>query len=273
MRKDSVRRTYRARTCLVAGLLLALGGCGLSEVDIPDFEGPAELALSLRLTATPDVVTADGFTTSLIQATVRNQDGQPVAGRSIVFSLADENGRFADIGQLSDPLTGERLHAGTAIARTAGNGVATVIYTTPARTDATANQIVRVLARPVGDDANGQLYRAVSIELRSAEPRIFPENPNNALPLCSFIMQPATGPYRVGQVISFQSTSRDVPESGSGRVGTIIRYEWFFGDGTTGDGPEEAKVYSFPGSFTVTHICTDDDGAQGAPATATVTVN
>ena len=42
----------------------------------------------------------------------------------------------------------------------------------------------------------------------------------------------------------------------------IIRYEWNFGDGTSGDAPDTAKVYRSAGSYTVTHSVIDDDGAR-----------
>jgi len=47
-------------TAAVAAVLV-LAGCGLDEIKIPEMDGPAELGTSLRLTAVPDVITADGF--------------------------------------------------------------------------------------------------------------------------------------------------------------------------------------------------------------------
>ena len=161
------------------------------------------------------------------------------------------DGRFADIGVIvgsNGPGTG-------ATVRTNGQGVAQVLYEAPPRTDATANQTVLVMARLVGNDANGALYHRVRIELRSAEPRLFPANPTNALPKCDFITEPAVGPFRANQVIGFHSTSSDTD-------GTIVRYEWNFGDGTSGDSPDTAKIYRTPGSYTVTHSVIDDDGGR-----------
>jgi hypothetical protein len=53
--------------------------------------------------------------------------------------------------------------------------------------------------------------------------------------------------------------------------GPIVRYEWFFGDGTSNYFPQTAKVYRFPGSYTVVHVATDSLGFQAACA-ATLTV-
>ena len=253
-----VRLSLRGKIACVASLVLALNGCGLEEVEMPDLVGPAGLGLNLRLTANPDIITADGFSTSLVQAVLRDQDGRPVSGRDIFFSVADESGRAADIGTLRAS-TGS-IGVGTGIVvRTNAQGVAQVVYEAPPRTDATANQIVTVVARPVGTDASGAIQKTVGIELRSAEPRIFPQNPNNVGPDCDFAVQAPSG-FRVNQSILFQSTSFD-PD------GTIVRYWWDFGNGTrVADHPDVASSYRFPGTYTVTHVVTDDDGAQAACA-------
>jgi hypothetical protein len=244
------RRSPRAVAALC--LLLGLGACGLDEVEIPDLEGPSELALSLKLTATPDIITADGFSTSLIQATVRDQNGSLVAGRAIFLSIADENGLTADIGQLRST-GGSGLGTGVVVI-SGTNGIAQAAYEAPVRTDFTAHGSIVITARPIGDDANGQIYRSVRVELRSAEPRFFPQVPGTSIS-CNFVVEPSAGPYKVNQVISFQSAA-------SSPNGPIIRYEWFFGDGTRGDHPQEAKVYRFPGSYLVTHVVTDSFGFQ-----------
>jgi hypothetical protein len=261
-------RTTRALACLGIGATLALAGCGLDGVDIPDLDGPSTFGQALQLTVNPDVVTADGFSTAFIQAELRDQNGRPLADREVFFALADEQGRFAEIGKLFD-LAGNQLGATDAIVRTNGSGLAQLVYRTPPRTDATANQSILISARPVGVDFNGAFYRTVRLELRSAEPRLFPNVPNcdtpnappppacNESPTCSFVIEAPDG-FRVGRSILFQTTASD-PDS------EIVRYEWFFGDGTSPVYfPDVNHVYGHPGTYTVTHVCTDDDGAQGA---------
>jgi hypothetical protein len=234
---------------VVGGALAALvlaGGCGLDEVDVPiEFDGPSELGLSLTLRAEPDIIVADGFSTVAVRAELRNQNGQPVTGRDIFFQLSDSSGRFADIGSLSETTV-----------RTNGQGFAQTIYRAPARTDATANQTILVTARPIGNDAAGAVYKSVGIELRSAEPRLFPGDPDNEDPNCSFILEAPNG-FRTNVAILFQTTASDAD-------GVIVRYEWDFGDGTREDSPDTAKVYRDPGTYTVIHVCTDNDGGQGA---------
>ncbi len=50
--------------------------------------------------------------------------------------------------------------------------------------------------------------------------------------------------------------SRSTPEPGT----RIVKYEWDFGDGETGEGPEPVHIYTRGGEFTVTLTITDDRG-------------
>jgi len=239
-------KAFRRRgAAAAAGLWLLLGhaGCNLDKVQIPPLSGPSELALSVKLDAFPDVIVADGHSTAAIQATVRNENGQFVSGRQIFFTIASAEGFFGDIGSLT-----------STTAFTGNNGIAQVIYKAPARTDATANQTVLVMARPVTSDANGAIYREVRIELRSAEPFLFPRPPGSA---CGFVVEPTVGPepggaYKVNSQILFQSTGG----------ADIVRFEWDFGDGTSDDKPQENHAYAFPDTYTVTLTCTNHLGGQ-----------
>ena len=290
MRKDGGALRRRGLWAVLGlGLLVAYAGCGLDEVEIPDLEGPSELGLAVTMTAVPDIITADGFSTSLITATMRDQNGRPVSGRDVFFAIMDFNGSFADLGALrtsNGPGTG-------ATVRTDSQGIAQIVYQAPARTDATANQFVQVAVRPFGTDARAANYRVVAIELRSAEPRLFAPNPTNVSPRCGFVVEVPTGScappaptpaptatptpsgsptptpsasapgggggctVRVNTNVLFQSTSSDGD-------GVIVRYFWDFGNGRQADHPDVATSYSRPGSYTVTHVVTDNNGASSA---------
>jgi hypothetical protein len=251
------RRT--AGYLVAAGLGLALHGCGVGEVEIPELSGPSERWESLNVTATPDLLVADGRSFSVIRGIFRDGNGQPLPGRAIAFHTSDESGNFANIGLLSSD-----------VAVTDANGIAQITYTVPPRTDATANQTVRVNARAIGSDFNGQegFYRFVRIELRSAEPRLFPQVPGNASPSCTFIVE-APGGLRAPVSVLFQTTSSDTD-------GTIVRYEWKFSDnpnpsGTEAYSPDTNHIFRTSGTFVITHITTDDDGGQ-CIGTATLTI-
>ena len=245
---------------LIAGLLtlgLTLQGCGLDEVPVPEsLIGPSELGLSLRVLALPDVVVADGIQTSVIQAVLQDQNGARVAGRGIVFTIMDESGRTAEIGQLTSA-TGARVFGSTTIPTNA-NGIAQVVYTTPERRDFTADAKIKTGARPVGNDANGAPLFTVTLELRSAEPRRFPGGGSS--PNCSFITAPNNPIASEGTVLRFTSTSSVAsPEY-------IVRYEWYFGDGTASVGAEGIIDVQHPypnqGTYTVTHVVTSNLGGQ-----------
>lgn len=235
--------------------LVTFEGCNLDKNTIPPLFGPAELALSLLLTADPDIVIAnDGIDEkgqSTITVNLRDENGNGVANRGIVFELLNDQGQRADRGKLS-----------TEVSSTDSNGIARVTYYAPARSDFTATSSVLVAARPAGNDFNGAVFRTVRIEIRSPEPRLFPEDPNNSLPNCNFTIQPFPGPepdgsWPAGLQVLFQSTSSDSD-------GVIVRYEWDFADGTTDDVPDVNHAWAFPGTYTVLHTVTDDDGGQTA---------
>jgi PKD domain len=269
MRMETMRNSSpRLRPAATAlAVLLALSGCGLDEIPVPEMDGPSELANSIRMTASPDVITADGFSTSVIQAQFFGPNGENIAGRDIFFNITDGEGRSADIGELrtsNGPGTG-------ATVRTNAQGVAQVVYEAPARTDATANMTVLVNARPVGNDFNGQVYRTVRIELRAAESRLFPVVPGGTdLPICGFTVQTTGGfcsgdspnvtcTIRVGQPVLFQSTAAPTAPGA-----TIIRYFWSFGNGRTADHADVSTVYNTAGFYRVRHLVTDSFGAQAA---------
>lgn len=264
MRSSTMNRKVAALT-LACGLTLQ--GCGLDKVKVPEgLSGPSELGISLKMLVLPDAVLADGIQTAAVQAVLQDQNGNRVAGRGIIFTIMDEAGRVAEIGQLTSA-SGARVFGSTTI-QTNANGIAQVIYTTPERRDFTANARILIGARPVGSDAQGVPFWTVTLELLSAEPRRFPQTPNNTSPTCSFNVAPNNPVNSAGTVLRFSSTASD-PD------GYIVRYEWYFGDGSASVGGEgeidRQKGYPFPGSYLVTHIVTDNVGAQTS-CTKTITI-
>ena len=85
----------------------------------------------------------------------------------------------------------------------------------------------------------------------------------NLPPVARFTFSPANP--QVNQWITFDATSSFDPD------GTIVSYQWDFGDGATGTGARITKRYSAPGTYTVTLTVTDNQGATDS-ATQQVTV-
>jgi len=85
----------------------------------------------------------------------------------------------------------------------------------------------------------------------------------NNPPVAQASIDPLLAP--VGTVFTFDgSASYD-------ENGTIVSYDWDFGDGTTGYGETTTHVYTSAGTYTVTLTVTDNDGATDTD-TAIVTV-
>ncbi len=57
-------------------------------------------------------------------------------------------------------------------------------------------------------------------------------------------------------IVFFDGTASEDPD------GTIIAYEWAFGDGTIGSGPQVVHTYSWIGEFAATLLVTDDRSAS-----------
>jgi chitinase len=64
----------------------------------------------------------------------------------------------------------------------------------------------------------------------------------------------------VGEAVSFSAAGSTDPD------GYIVKYEWDFGDGTTGEGVNVTHVYDAPGNYKVTLKVTDNEGATSTTA-------
>jgi 6-phosphogluconolactonase (cycloisomerase 2 family) len=78
-------------------------------------------------------------------------------------------------------------------------------------------------------------------------------SPNQA-PVANFAAEPGSA----GAATRFDASGAADPD------GSIVRYDWDFGDGTLlrDGGPTPAHVYSRPGTYTVTLVVTDNEGAS-----------
>ena len=220
----------------MAGMTLA--GCTIEKQDAPPASGPSEMATSISVTASPDILRQDGASQS--QITVQAQDAKGQALRNLAIRLDIYVGNsIVDFGQLSV----KSVTTGT-------DGRATVLYTAPPAPAQAVDSltVVRIVATPVGTDYGNALERAVSIRLVPLGVVL----PTNGAPVASFISSPSA-PLTQSPVTFDGSSSYDLD-------GRIMAYAWNFGDGSTGTGAVAQHQYTSGGSYTVTLTVTDDRG-------------
>ena len=153
------RKRFGAKLLLVALLPLAgLGACGLDEIRVPPLVGPAEQGLSIDLRAVPNILNADGVSTSTVTITVRNQNGAPVANRQLYVQLNQGDGVLIAGAVVVGPLQGG-ISLGTA-----SNGVAQITY--QAGTTRGLQAIIIVQAYSFDAAGGGEVPHTVVIDQR-----------------------------------------------------------------------------------------------------------
>jgi hypothetical protein len=223
-------------------------GCGVENPQPPALAGPSELAISLDMKAVPDQLTADGWSSAVIEATWRDENGQRVSGRLVRFDITTPTtGSFLDMGNLA-PLNARRPTYGGDEARsvsqtTDSDGVARVRYWAPFRTDQVNDTVVTITGRPGNqNDYRAAVNRVVDIFLRAADRPIFPGSDE-----CGISVEPQKSAYQVGEIVNFTATQA-VGASGQ----PIARYEWDFGDNRSDVGRAVSHAYSVADTYTVT---------------------
>jgi hypothetical protein len=252
--------------------VLVLWAC-LNDPSAPELSGPSEMAVSLEMMAIPDQLTADGWSSSVIEVVYRNENGQRTSGMTINFDLIAKGGAaFSDTGNLA-PLNSPRPVAGGVEARavsavTDSDGVARVRYWAPFRTDQANDLVVTITSRPAGTDFRAAVYRQVDIFLRAADRPTFPGSD-----ICQIIVEPKKASYEVDELIFFTGGQLIGDVDIDGCLGNpIARYEWDFDDGHTA-GPDRSvgHAYSRAGVYTVTLYTTEQ--GTGCQALCIVDIN
>ena len=238
-------RMSRYTVALLGAALLA-SGCTTKGVDVPPLSGPSELSTAITITLSPDVVTQDGASQSLVTITARDANGQPLRNQSLRVDIA-VGGVVVDFGTLS---------ARNVV--TDANGRATVVFTAPpaAGSGVPATDVQIVVTPAGGDFANANP--------RSATIRVVPSGvivPPRGSVTATFTVTPAAD----NEPVVFNATQS------TSTTGTIVQWLWNFGDGSTGSGEIVQHAYRNPGTFPVTLTVIDSIGASNS-TTQNVTI-
>lgn len=259
-----VRRDPGAAGRLAAAAVLPALLCGcLQEGRGPGaLAGPSTLALSIRLSATPDVLPADGVSEAVVAVAAAGPDGTPAARLRLAARIVD-GATPRDLGKLS------RRSVVTDAA-----GRAAFSYRAPAPAgnaagEVDAGRVVTLVVTPVTDDFAAALERTVQIRLVPAG-AVLP--PFDVRP--GFEVTPPAP--RVFEQVRFSAADcpPDAP-AGAGCTrdpsGLAAGHHWDFGDGGGATGRQVAHVYSTAGTYLV-RLTVTDAFERSAEATRTVVV-
>ncbi len=221
-------------------------GCTMKKQEAPPLTGPSEFGTAITISVTPDVLTQDGASQSLITITAREANGAPARNLSLRVETF-VNGQPVDVGTLS---------ARTVV--TNNEGRATLTFTAPAGVVGGTESLITIGVTPIGGDINNAATRTSTVRLVPPGVILPPAGLTPA-----FTVSPAT-PAEDTAVLFDASTSTS--------TNGIESYRWTFGDGSTGSGVTFTKTFADPGNFPVTLTITDPFG-RSASTTRNVTVS
>ena len=232
--------THRLVLGTLVGALL-VSACTVKKQETPPLTGPSELSTSINISVTPDTLSQDGASQSLVTITARDHNGQPLRNLPLQAAIA-VNGVLTDFGTLS---------ARSLV--TDSNGRATLTYTAPAAPSIAVDNgtVVQILVTPMGTDFGNATARFASIRL---VPKGVIVPPNNLTATFDFTRTDTTE----DSTILFDASKSDAANPGT----TIVSYQWDFGNGETATGKQVTRKFS-AGSRTVTLTITDVTGRTG----------
>jgi PKD repeat protein len=222
------------RSALIASIAALVGACTVGKQEPPALMGPSGFALSLQVTAAPQILARDGSSMSTISVLARNPDGTPLGGRRLRL--------MATAGTLTQSEV-----------NTSADGKATTTYIAPGFNEAVDAVTIFVDPIEVGDRVN---THSSSVVLEVAGPD---------MPIPSFNFNPAT-PARF-QAVTFDASTSFL---GGAACGTACSYDWDFGDGSTGTGRFTTHAFQNDGSFFVTLTVTAPSGTFRSTARTVV---
>ena len=249
-----MRFPISARAMVFVAAAAGAAACTVNDQDAPPLTGPSEFAKSITVSVSPDLLTQDGGSQSVITVDARGINGEPLRNESMRVEIV-VGGVTTDFGFLS----ARNIVTGT-------DGRASAVYTAPAAPSVAVDSltVVEIVVTPVGSDFQNSSTRRASIRL---VPPGFVVPADGLRP--HFVFTP--GEPLENQSVLFQAcTDPDQPVCAPAN-NPIESYSWNFGDGRTGSGATATHAYRAAGSFTATLTITDFFG-RSASTSQQVTV-
>jgi PKD repeat protein len=230
-----VTRTIAAG--FLAVVVAASTGCTMKNQDAPPLTGPSGYGTEITVAVSPDVLTQDGASQSVVTITAHDANGNPLRSLSVRAEIF-VGGTRVDFGSLS---------ARSLV--TDANGRATLVYTAPAAPagpPVDTKTSVNIVVTPIGTDFNNAVARMATIRLIPAGGGVVP--PDGLQPAFTFTPSSPTDHENV----LFDATTSVAPANNP-----IAAYAWNFGDGITGSGARATHAYNLPGTYVVALTISD----------------
>jgi len=222
----------RVAAAVLAAMALAVSGCTLDKQDAPSLIGPSGPALSLLITATPDVLPRDGTSMSTVTIRARDPEGKPVIGQRLVVGTS--------AGTLSQTEV-----------TTDSNGTATFGLIAPANSQGVTSALIT--ATPIGTNFDNSASRTLSVALSGP-----------SVPTASYTFSPSS-PGQYDLVVFTGSSTLD------GSACSTCSYAWDFGDSSTATGQTATHRYGARGSYVATLTVTSAAGVK-ATSSKTISI-
>ncbi len=251
-------RFATARRAALIAAAATMAACTVHDTSTPPLNGPSQLALTLRVTATPDVINQDGGSQSAVRGAAIGADGRGITALPMRIDMA-VNGQAGDFGTLS----GRTIVTGN-------DGTASVVYTAPpapsngvfGTCDGLPGTCVNIIATPTS--TNFGTVNPESVRIRLAPPGVI--LPPTQTPTPSFAFVPAA-PF-ANAPVQFDASASCGGTLVSGvcpvTAPTIASYSWNFGDGQTASGVTTSHAFALQQSYTVTLTVTNNLGASAS---------
>jgi PKD repeat protein len=238
------RATLNLRVGAVIAAAVVAAGCTLKKQETPSLTGPSELGTAIDISVSPDVLTQDGASQSFVSITARDSNGQPIRNLSLRADTA-VGGVTTDFGSLS---------ARNLV--TDATGRASLVFTAPPAVFGAPATDVQIVVRPTESDFGNSTPRSATIHLVPSG-TVVP--PRGSVTAKIIVTPPAPLDHQTVLFDGSQSTST---------TGTVVQWQWDFGDGGRATGMTASHSFDASGNFNVRLTAIDNVGASD-----TVSVN